>query len=45
MKMQDFWSGKAFHLVERKVTRDQLFDLSIAKEAKERLEREHPFGK
>lgn len=45
MKMQDFWSGKALHLVERKVTRDQLFDLSIAKEAKERLEREHPFGK
>ena len=45
MKMQDFWSGKAFHLVEKKVTRDQLFDLSIAKEAKERLEREHPFGK
>ncbi len=44
MKMQDFWSGGAFHLVEKKVTRDQLFDLSVAKEAKARLDREKPFG-
>ena len=44
MKMQDFWSGGAFHLVEKKVTREQLFDLSVAKEAKARLEREKPFG-
>jgi NitT/TauT family transport system substrate-binding protein len=44
MKMQEFWSGGAFHLVERKVSREQLFDLSVAKEAKERLDREKPFG-
>jgi NitT/TauT family transport system substrate-binding protein len=44
MKMQDFWSGDKFHYVEKKVTTDQLFDLSIAKEAKERLEREKPFA-
>jgi hypothetical protein len=30
--------------VEKKVTQDQLFDLSIAKEARERLAREKPFG-
>ncbi len=45
MDMQDFWSGKYFHFVEKKVTREDLFDLSIAKEAKARLDREHPFGK
>ncbi|HEY7248610.1 MAG TPA: ABC transporter substrate-binding protein [Xanthobacteraceae bacterium] len=44
MKMQDYWSGKSFHLVEKKVSREQLFDLSIAQEAKARLEREKPFG-
>ena len=44
MKMQDFWSGKEFHFVEKKVTREQLFDLSVAKEAKARLDREKPFG-
>jgi NitT/TauT family transport system substrate-binding protein len=44
MQMQDFWSGKDFHYVEKKVTQDQLFDLSIAKEARERLAREKPFG-
>jgi NitT/TauT family transport system substrate-binding protein len=44
MKMQDFWSGGAFHLVEKKVTSEQLFDLSVAKEAKARLDREKPFG-
>jgi NitT/TauT family transport system substrate-binding protein len=42
--MQDFWSSKDFHFVEKKVTREQLFDLSVAKEAKGRLEREKPFG-
>jgi NitT/TauT family transport system substrate-binding protein len=44
MAMQDFWSGKYFNYVEKKVTREQLFDLSIAKEAKARLEKERPFG-
>jgi NitT/TauT family transport system substrate-binding protein len=44
MEMQDFWSGPYFKFVEKKVSREQLFDLTIAKEAKERLERERPFG-
>ena len=44
MEMQDFWSGPYFHFVEKKVTREQLFDLSIAKEAKVRFDREKPFG-
>jgi NitT/TauT family transport system substrate-binding protein len=44
MEMQDFWSGKYFNFVERKVTREQLFDLDVAKEAKARLEKEKPFG-
>jgi hypothetical protein len=44
MEMQDFWSGPYFKFVEKKVSREQLFDLTIAKEAKERLEREKPFG-
>jgi NitT/TauT family transport system substrate-binding protein len=45
MKMQDFWSGKYFHYVEKRVTREQLFDLGIAKEAKARLDKDNPFGK
>jgi NitT/TauT family transport system substrate-binding protein len=44
MALQDFWSGKDFHFVEQKVAREQLFDLSVAKEAKARLDREKPFG-
>ena len=44
MSMQDFWSGKYFNYVEKKVSREQLFDLSIAKEAKARLDKEKPFG-
>jgi NitT/TauT family transport system substrate-binding protein len=44
MAMQDFWSGKYFNYVEKKVPREQLFDLSIAKEAKARLDKEKPFG-
>jgi len=44
MAMQDFWSGKYFNYVETKVSREQLFDLSVAKEAKTRLEKEKPFG-
>jgi NitT/TauT family transport system substrate-binding protein len=45
MEMQDFWSGKYFNSVERKVTRDQLFDLEVAREAQARLAREQPFAK
>ena len=45
MDMQEYWSGPLFKFVEKKVSREQLFDLSIAKEAKVRLEREHPFNK
>jgi NitT/TauT family transport system substrate-binding protein len=44
MEMQDFWSGKYFSFVEKKVSRDQLFDLTIARDAKARLDREKPFG-
>lgn len=44
MQMQDFWASKSFAFVEKKVTREQLFDLSIAKEAKARWEKEKPFG-
>jgi NitT/TauT family transport system substrate-binding protein len=43
MTMQDFWSGNGFNFVQTKVTAEQLFDLSIAKEAKERLDRNNPF--
>ena len=43
MEMQDFWSGPHFTFVEKKVTREQIFDLSIAREAKTRLDRERPF--
>jgi NitT/TauT family transport system substrate-binding protein len=44
MAMQDFWSGKYFQYVEKKVTREQLFDLAVAHEAKARLDKEKPFG-
>jgi NitT/TauT family transport system substrate-binding protein len=44
MEMQDFWSGKYFSFVEKKVSRAQLFDLNVAKEAQARLEREKPFN-
>ena len=44
MEMQDFWSGKYFNFVEKKVSREQLFDLNVAKEAQARLEKEKPFG-
>jgi len=43
MEMQDFWTGPYFKFVEKKVTREQLFDLTVAKEAKARLDREKPF--
>lgn len=44
MAMQDYWSSY-FTYVENPVTEDKLFDLSIAKEAKARLDKEKPFGK
>lgn len=44
MKMQEFWSGEYFPYVKTRVTREQLFDLSIAREAKDRFDREKPFG-
>jgi NitT/TauT family transport system substrate-binding protein len=44
LAMQDYWADY-FTYMEKKVTRAQLFDLSIAREAKQRLEREKPFGR
>jgi NitT/TauT family transport system substrate-binding protein len=44
MAMQDFWSGRYFNYVEKKVAREQLFDLDLAKEAGTRLERDRPFA-
>jgi NitT/TauT family transport system substrate-binding protein len=45
MAQQDFWSGRYFQYVEKKITREQLFNLTIAKEAKARLDKEKPFAK
>lgn len=44
MAMQDYWADY-FTYVEKKATREQLFDLSVAQEAKKRLDAEKPFGK
>lgn len=44
MKMQDYWAGY-YDYVEKKVTSERLFDLSIAKDALQRLETEKPFSK
>ena len=44
MTMQDFWSGEYFNFVKKKVSREQLFELTVAAKAKQRLEREKPFG-
>lgn len=44
MAMQDYWSSY-FTYVEKPVAEDKLFDLSIAKEAKARLDKENPFAK
>ncbi len=44
MAMQDYWAGKDFHYVDKKVSKEQLFDLTIARDAKARLDREKPFG-
>jgi len=43
MAQQDYWADY-FHLVEKKVPESALFDLSIAHEAKARLDRQRPFG-
>ena len=44
MTMQDYWADY-FTYVEKKATREQLFDLSVAQEAKKRLDAEAPFKK
>lgn len=44
MKMQDYWADY-YDFIEKKVTAEQLFDTSIAKEAVKRLEAEKPFAK
>jgi NitT/TauT family transport system substrate-binding protein len=44
MQMQDFWASKYFAFVEKKVTKEQIFDLSIVRDAKARWEKEKPFG-
>jgi NitT/TauT family transport system substrate-binding protein len=43
MAMQDYWANY-FTFVEKKVSREQLFDLTIAKEAKTKLDTDRPFG-
>jgi hypothetical protein len=43
-EMQDFWSGKYFKFLEKKVTGEQLFDLNVAKEAQARLAKDKPFS-
>lgn len=42
MEMQNYWADY-FTYVEKKVTKEQLFDLSVAKEAKAKLDKEQPF--
>jgi NitT/TauT family transport system substrate-binding protein len=44
MEMQDYWADY-YTFVEKKVTRERLFDLTVAKEAKARLDKENPFAK
>ena len=44
MKMQDYWASY-YDYIEKKVTPERLFDLSIAKDALQRLETEKPFSK
>ncbi len=43
MAMQELWAGDAFKLVAKKVPEDQMFDLSIAKEASAKLAAANPF--
>jgi NitT/TauT family transport system substrate-binding protein len=44
LAMQDYWADY-FTYVEKKATRDQIFDLSVAQEAKRRLDHDRPFGR
>jgi NitT/TauT family transport system substrate-binding protein len=44
MAQQDYWS-KYFTYVEKPVAEDKLFDLSIARDAKARLDTENPFAR
>jgi NitT/TauT family transport system substrate-binding protein len=44
LDIQDFWAGRHFSLIEKKVSRQQLFELNIAKDARARLGKEKPFG-
>jgi NitT/TauT family transport system substrate-binding protein len=41
LRMQDYWVDY-FRLATQKVPADELFDLTIAKEARQRLDRDHP---
>jgi NitT/TauT family transport system substrate-binding protein len=43
MRQQDFWAD-AFKMVEHKVSRERVVDLSVANEASQRLETEKPFS-
>jgi hypothetical protein len=43
MQQQDFWAD-TFKMVEHKVPQDRVIDVSIAKEAAQRLDAEKPFG-
>jgi NitT/TauT family transport system substrate-binding protein len=44
LDIQDILSAKHFGPIEKKVSRQQLFDFNIAKEAKARLAKDKPFG-
>jgi len=44
MRMQDYWADY-YDYIEKKVSADRLFDLSIAAEAVKRLDTEKPFAK
>jgi hypothetical protein len=43
MGQQDFWAD-TFKMVERKVPQDRVVDMTIAKDAVQRLAAEKPFG-
>jgi NitT/TauT family transport system substrate-binding protein len=43
MTMQDFWAAGRFNLVRTKVAKAQLFDLTIARDAVARMQKDKPF--
>jgi hypothetical protein len=43
MQQQDFWAD-TFKMVEHKVPQDRVIDVTVAKEAAQRLDAEKPFG-